>query len=78
VTKVWTDKFGIDIESGTVSIGDRIAIEFTVLYEEADVTELMVKDIKVKDANVGDKTGIPWPTTKSKLREGLRVFRVAN
>ena len=78
VAKVWTDKFGIDIESGTVSIGDRIAIEFTVLYEEADVTELMVKDIKVKDANVGDKTGIPWPTTKSKLREGLRVFRVAN
>jgi hypothetical protein len=78
VAKVWTDKFGIDIESGTVSIGDRMAIEFTVLYEEADVTELMVKGIKVKDANVGDKTGIPWPTTKTKLREGLRVFKVEN
>lgn len=78
VAKVWTDKFGIDIESGTVSIGDRMAIEFTVLYEEADVTELMVKDIKVKDANIGDKTGIPWPTTKTKLREGLRVFKVEN
>ncbi len=78
VAKVWTDKFGIDLESGTVSIGERIAIEFSVLYEEVDVTELMVNNIKVKDANVGDKTGIPWPTTKPRLREGLRVFKVGN
>lgn len=78
VAKVWTDKFGIDIETGTVAVGERIAIEFSVLFEEADVTELMVKDIKVKHVNVGDKTGIPWPTTKSKLREGLRVFKVGN
>ncbi len=78
VAKVWTDKFGIDIETETVAIGERIAIEFSVLFEEIDVTELMVKDIKVNHANVGDKTGIPWPTTKSKLREGLRVFKAVN
>lgn len=78
VVKVWTDNFGIDIESVTVAVGERIAIEFSVLYEEADVTELMVKDIKVNHANVGDKTGIPWPTTMTKLRVGLRVFKVEN
>lgn len=78
VTMVWKDKFGIDIESGTVAVGERIAIEFSVLFEEADATELMVNNIKVQVANVGDKTGIPWPTTKPKLREGLRVFHVGN
>ena len=78
VTMVWKDKFGIDIESGTVAVGERIAIEFSVLFEEADVPELMVNKNRVQIANVGDKTGIPWSTTKPKLREGLRVFHVEN
>jgi len=78
VTLVWKDKFGIDIESGAVAIGGRIAIEFSVLFEEADVTGLMVNNIKVQVAKVGDKTGMPWPATKPKLREGLRVFHVEN
>ncbi|MDD2917502.1 hypothetical protein [Rhodoferax sp.] len=78
VTKVWKDKFGVDIESGAVAVGEGVAIEFSVLFEEADVAELMVNNNKVQVANVGDKTGIPWPTTKPKLREGLRVFHVAN
>lgn len=78
VTMVWKEKFGIDIESGTVAVGERIAVEFSVLFEEVDATELMVNNIKVQVANVGDKTGIPWPMTKPKLRAGLRVFHVEN
>jgi hypothetical protein len=38
----------------------------------------MVNNIKVQVAKVGDKTGMPWPATKPKLREGLRVFHVEN
>ncbi|MEH6459007.1 hypothetical protein [Chitinimonas sp. JJ19] len=78
VTKVWSEKFGIIIESESIATGDRIAIEFSVLFEEADATEIMVNDIKVQAANIGDKTGIPWPSKKPKLREGLRVFRIGN
>lgn len=78
VTMVWTDKFGVEIESGSVAVGERIAIEFSVFFEEADATGLMVNDTKVQVASVGDKTGISWPTTKLKLREGLRVFHVGN
>lgn len=74
VTKVWTNKFGIDIESGSVAIGWKIAVEFDILFEVADVEGLMVNNNIVQVANTGDKTGLPWPTTNSKLREGLRVF----
>ncbi len=78
VTMVWKEKFGIDIESGTVAVGERIAVEFSTLFEEVDATELMVNNIKVQVASVGDKTGIPWPMIKPKLRVGLRVFHVEN
>lgn len=76
VTKVWADKFGVDIEHGTVAVGSKIAIEFPVLFEEADVVGLMVNGNAVNAANTGDKTGIPWSNTKPKLKIGLRVFHV--
>ncbi|MCX8491250.1 MAG: hypothetical protein ORN54_09305, partial [Cyclobacteriaceae bacterium] len=78
VTKVWTEKFGIDIESGTIAVGARFAIEFSELFEEADATALIVYNITVSVASAGDKTGIPWPTAKPKLRKGLRVFYIGN
>lgn len=78
VTKVWKDKFGIDIEAGTVEAGGRIAIEFPVLFEETDVMELMVEGNKVTAATVGNKTGIPWSAARPKLREGMRVFKIEN
>jgi hypothetical protein len=76
VTKVWSDKFGVDIEYEAVAVGTRIAIEFHVLFEESDVEELMVDNNIVNVANVGDKTGIPWSNIKPKLKIGLRVFRI--
>jgi hypothetical protein len=76
VAKVWADKFGVDIEFGTIAVGSTIAIEFPVLFEEADVGELMVNSNVVNTANAGDKTGIPWSNTKPKLKVGLRVFHV--
>lgn len=76
VTKVWDGKFGVYIESGTIAVGGKIAVEFPILFEEVDVGGLMVNDKTVPVANIGDKTGIPWPKTKPKLREGLRVYSV--
>ena len=76
VAKVWADKFGIDIEHGTVAAGSKIAIEFPVLFEEIDVEGLMVNGKVVNAANAGDKTGILWSNTKPKLKVGLKVFHV--
>lgn len=76
VTKVWADKFGVDIEHGTVSAGSKIAIEFPVFFEEGDVEGLMVNSNFVNSASAGDKTGIPWSNTKPKLKVGLRVFHI--
>ena len=76
VLMVWTDKFGVDIEAGAVAIGERISVEFDVLFEESDVEGLMVKNNEVQRAQTGDQTGILWHFSKPKLRTGLRVFRV--
>lgn len=76
VTKVWTDKFGVEIEFGKIAIGSKIAIEFPILFEEADIEELVIDGASVNAANAGDKTGISWSNTKTKLKVGLRVFHV--
>jgi len=35
IAKAWTDKFGVVIESADVQIGDRVAVEFPIEFEES-------------------------------------------
>jgi hypothetical protein len=77
VAKAWTDKFGVVIENGTLRVGDRIAVEFPILFFEEPVKSIHVNDKSVDTANVGDPAGIPWSQGNSKLREGMRIFRVS-
>jgi hypothetical protein len=76
IAKAWTEKFGVVIEKGSLAVGDRIAVEFEVLFSEAVAESIYVKDTAVQTAKVGDPAGIPWPKGNMKLREGLRVFRI--
>jgi hypothetical protein len=76
IAKAWTDKFGVVIESGELRIGERIAIEFPIEFEEVQVDSIRVKDKSVAIASVGDPAGLLWPTGAPKLREGMRVFRI--
>jgi len=76
ITKAWTDKFGVILEQGELKVGDRIAIEFPIEFEEAAVDSIFINDKAVQQANIGDQTGVLWPAGMSKLREGMRVFRI--
>lgn len=77
ITKVWSEKFGVLIEKNSLEAGQKIAIEFPILFEEADVKELVVNEIKVSSVSIGDKTGISWPIKNTKPKEGMRVFSVS-
>lgn len=76
IAKAWTDKFGVVIEDGELRIGERIAIEFPIEFEEMQVGSIRVKDQSVDIASVGDPAGLLWPAGAPKLREGMRVFRI--
>jgi hypothetical protein len=76
VTKVWTDKFGALITSGELRLGDRIAVEFPIEFEEVAVDSIQVNDRSVELAKIDDPAGLVWPAGKPKLREGMRVFRI--
>jgi CBS domain-containing protein len=76
IAKAWTDKFGVVIEDGELKVGDSIAIEFPIEFEETKIDSIMVDNIGVEIAKVGDQTGLLWSVDAPKLREGMRVFRV--
>jgi hypothetical protein len=75
VVKVWTGYFGIDLVA-ELKVGDKVSIEFPIRFEECGVGSLMVDGKSVREAHVGDKTGIPWAESNKKLKVGQRVFRV--
>lgn len=76
VAKAWTNKFGVVVQKGELRIGERIAIEFPIEFEEIKVDSIRVNDQNVEVASVGDPAGLLWPTDGPKLREGMRVFRI--
>ena len=76
VAKAWTDKFGVVVENGEIIVGDTIAVEFPILFEEAEVKSIQVNDSGVERAGSGDPAGLVWSAEKPRVREGMRVFRV--
>jgi len=76
VEKVWTDKIGVVIKQNQLEIGDRVAVEFPIEFEECDVKSIVVNDSSVEIARVGDPTGLLWPGASS-VREGMRLFRIS-
>ena len=76
VAKAWTDKFGVVISQGEVQVGDRIAVEFPIDFEEVSVDSIQVNNVSVERAKVGEPAGLPCPTGNPKVREGQQVFRV--
>lgn len=76
VAKVWTEKFGVTLEQDEIWIGESIAIEFPIEFEESPVNSILVNGKDVKQAKTNDPAGFLWATGRPKLREGQRVFRV--
>src|SRR5690606_3057276 len=76
VAKPWTDILAVVIEEHELNIGDRIAVEFPVLFEEIEVSSIRINNADVRHAKVGDPAGVLWDVAKPKLREGMNVFRI--
>jgi hypothetical protein len=67
---------GIQIDSGELKKGDRIAFELPVEFEEQEVTSLQVSNEPVESATVGALAGIETQLTKEQAKKGTRVFRI--
>ncbi|NCD14564.1 MAG: hypothetical protein EOL92_04950 [Bacteroidia bacterium] len=76
VEKAWTDKFGVVIAAGEVHVGDRLAIEFPIEYEEIPVGSIQVNGKAVQDVKIGDQAGFLWPSGLPNMKEKMRVFRI--
>lgn len=74
VAKAMTGKFGVVIESNSIAIGGRIAVEGSIYFDEADVSSIQVDGKTVERAKADDRAGFLWPEANAKIREGMRVF----
>lgn len=76
VSKVFKSVLAMHILDNQISVGDRLAVEGEIYFEEVDVSSIKVNDISVECAVTGDKAGFIWGSTRLKLREGMRVFAI--
>ena len=76
IVELWSDKFGVVLDADELHVGDTIAVEFPVLFEQTTVTSIHVNDAKVNVAKRGDQVGLLWPSKDFKLREKMVVYLV--
>ena len=76
VAHVWTGAVSIQLESVGLKLGDRIAFELDVEFEEQEVTSLQVNKVAVETASVGVRVGTATDLQRPVIRDGMRVFVV--
>jgi hypothetical protein len=76
VKQVWKKAFSVPIENGTLTVGDRISIEFPVDFEEQSVASLRLNDLDVKSAGAGNEVGILRDEAATRIKAELPVFRI--
>lgn len=69
---------GVRIERGTLVVGDHIAFEQSIEFEVQVIESLQVERTPVEKAEVGELAGIATTLPKSRLKDGVRVFRITN
>ncbi|MCW3099204.1 MAG: hypothetical protein JWL77_4822 [Chthonomonadaceae bacterium] len=66
----------IELQAGHLRLGDRIAFDLPVAFEEAEIASMQVEGVDVTNAIAPTFVGIITHLTKAQAREGVRVFRV--
>ncbi len=77
VGKVFSNMIGVHVTHGVINVGDRLALEGIMGYDEAAVESIQVEDAPVTIANIGDRAGFIWPSTNFKARDGMPVYRIS-
>ncbi|HJR06080.1 MAG TPA: hypothetical protein VJ842_02190 [Pyrinomonadaceae bacterium] len=67
---------GIRIENAEIKLGDRIALELPIEFEEQFVISLQVDTIDIERASLSTLAGIKTHLSKQQVRIGTRVFRL--
>jgi hypothetical protein len=67
---------GILVKEGELRLGDRIAFELFIEFEEQDVRSLQFENKLIEIAQAGMIVGTETKLTKEQLKLGVRVFRV--
>lgn len=75
VAGVWpkAKAFGVVIESGVVKVGDTLAIEGPIYFEELPVSSIRVNNVEVQSATINDQAGFP-SESGARIHEGMRVY----
>jgi hypothetical protein len=76
VEHVWKNAFSVQIENGTLHVGDRISIAFPVDFDELTITSLHLNDTDVQSAAVGNEVGILRNEASPKVKVGSQVYRI--
>lgn len=78
IAGVWAKAaaFGVVIQHGKVNVGDTLAVEGQIYFEELSVPSIRVDNSEVKSAGVNDQAGFPYVEAGAKIRVGMRVYAV--
>jgi hypothetical protein len=76
VKQVWKNAFSIQVEQVTITIGDRISVEFPVDFDEQPVASLRLNNADVRSATVGQEIGIQRHEASPQVKEGFPVYRI--
>jgi hypothetical protein len=76
VTHVWTGAVSIQLEAVDLKLGDRIAFELDVEFQEQEITSLQVNKVPVETASVGVRVGTTTKLQRPVIGDGMRVFIV--
>lgn len=62
--------------SGEIRVGDTLAFELPVEFEQEEIQSLQLEDEAVEQAEPGVEVGIKTSLTKEQARKGTRIFKV--
>jgi hypothetical protein len=76
VNQIWKAAFSVDIEQGEIRVGDRVALEFPVDFDEQPVKSLRLNDASIEAVAVKCEVGIQRQESLPKLKSGMPVYRI--
>lgn len=76
VKQVWKTAFSAEIEQGEIRVGEKIAVEFPVDFNEQTVTSLRLNDGEIEIVQSKCEVGIQRAESFPKVKTGMPVYRI--
>ena len=76
IKQVWKAAFSIQLEHLKLAIGDTVAIDGPVDFEEQFVSSLRLNNVDCEAAEAGAEVGVPRSDALKAIKVGLAVYRV--